>query len=62
MAPIEPAWCRERTSDAIVERLWSAGIPVGKVLQPHQQIELPQLHSRQFFEVVDHPVTGRAPT
>ncbi len=54
------AWCRQRTSDEIVERLWNAGIPVGKVLQPHQQIELPQLDFRHFFESVEHPVNGPA--
>jgi crotonobetainyl-CoA:carnitine CoA-transferase CaiB-like acyl-CoA transferase len=54
------AWCRELTSEQIVDRLWAAGIPVGKVVQPHQQVELPQLSSRHFFETVEHPVTGAA--
>jgi crotonobetainyl-CoA:carnitine CoA-transferase CaiB-like acyl-CoA transferase len=53
-------WCAELSSDEIVDRLWNAGVPVAKVLQPHQQAELPQLQSRQFFEVVAHPVTGAA--
>jgi crotonobetainyl-CoA:carnitine CoA-transferase CaiB-like acyl-CoA transferase len=52
------AWCRARSGDEIVDRLWSAGVPVGKVLQPHHQTELAQLASRQFFEQVDHPVAG----
>lgn len=54
------AWCRERGADEIVDRLWTAGVPVGKVLQPHRQAELEQLRFRGFFEEVDHPVGGRA--
>jgi crotonobetainyl-CoA:carnitine CoA-transferase CaiB-like acyl-CoA transferase len=33
---------------------------VAKVLQPHEQVDLPQLQARDFFEAVDHPVTGTA--
>jgi crotonobetainyl-CoA:carnitine CoA-transferase CaiB-like acyl-CoA transferase len=50
------AWCEQRTGDEIVELLWNAGVPVGKVMQPHRQIELPQLAFRRFFENVGHPV------
>nr|WSY58140.1 hypothetical protein OG999_48400 [Streptomyces sp. NBC_00886] len=49
---------------------WTAGVPVGKVLQPHRQAELEQLRFRGFFEEkprfrgffeeIDHPVGGRA--
>ncbi|HEX7427857.1 MAG TPA: CoA transferase [Mycobacterium sp.] len=53
-------WCAQRTGDEIVERLWDAGVPVGKVMQPHRQTELPQLAFRRFFEDVGHPVN--APT
>ena len=51
-------WCRARTADDIVELLWEAGVPVGKVMQPHRQPELAQLVSRGFFEELDHPVIG----
>jgi crotonobetainyl-CoA:carnitine CoA-transferase CaiB-like acyl-CoA transferase len=54
-------WCRDRSADEIVEILWPAGVPVGKVMQPHRQTELPQLAARRFFEQVDHPVNGPAP-
>ncbi len=54
------AWCRELTSEEILNELWGAGIPVAKVLQPHQQVELPPLQFRGFFESVEHPVTGAA--
>jgi crotonobetainyl-CoA:carnitine CoA-transferase CaiB-like acyl-CoA transferase len=55
------AWCDTRTGDAIVEALWSRGVPVAKVMQPHRQPELPQLAARGFFEDVDHPVNARTP-
>jgi crotonobetainyl-CoA:carnitine CoA-transferase CaiB-like acyl-CoA transferase len=53
------AWCRARSGDDIVTALWDAGVPVGKVVQPHDQPDLAQLAFRRFFETVDHPVTGR---
>ncbi len=55
------AWCRPRSGDDIVECLWTAGVPVGKVMQPHRQSELPQLAFRRFFEDVDHPVNPTTP-
>lgn len=55
------AWCAKQTGDEIVARLWAAGVPVAKVLQPHRQIEIPQLAYRNFFEQVSHPVNEAAP-
>ena len=52
------AWCRERQVDEIVDTLWGAGVPVGKVIQPHEQPDLEQLQHRGFFEELDHPVIG----
>lgn len=54
------AWCRHRAVDDIVEALWSAGVPVGRVLMPHEQVSVPQLTATDFFEPVGHPVTGVA--
>jgi crotonobetainyl-CoA:carnitine CoA-transferase CaiB-like acyl-CoA transferase len=54
------AWCADRTADEAVGCLWDAGVPVGLVVQPHEQGSLPQLEDRGFFEEVDHPVTGTA--
>jgi len=54
-------WCLRHGADEIVERLWDAGVPVAKVMQPHRQTELPQLAARGFFEPVDHPVNGTVP-
>ena len=55
------AWCEGRAGDEVVEALWSHGVPVAKVMQPHRQSELPQLAVRGFFEEVDHPVNARTP-
>jgi crotonobetainyl-CoA:carnitine CoA-transferase CaiB-like acyl-CoA transferase len=54
------AWCRGRSAEEVVARLWAAGVPVGTVVQPHHQPDLPQLAARGFFEEVDHPVAGPA--
>jgi crotonobetainyl-CoA:carnitine CoA-transferase CaiB-like acyl-CoA transferase len=53
-------WCATRSGDEIVKVLWDVGIPVGRVMQPHEQPDLEQLQSRGFFETVDHPITGPA--
>jgi crotonobetainyl-CoA:carnitine CoA-transferase CaiB-like acyl-CoA transferase len=55
------AWCEQRSGDDIVDALWSHGVPVAKVMQPHRQSELPQLAARGFFEDVDHPVNATTP-
>ena len=55
------AWCERRSGEEIVEALWSHGVPVAKVMQPHRQSELPQLAVRGFFEDVDHAVNARTP-
>ncbi|HME48052.1 CoA transferase [Mycobacterium sp.] len=55
------AWCRTRSGDDVVECLWAAGVPVGRVMQPHRQTELGQLAFRRFFEDVDHPVNPATP-
>ncbi|HEX3706418.1 MAG TPA: CoA transferase [Mycobacteriales bacterium] len=51
-------WCRGRTADEIVSVLWGATVPVGKVMQPHEQPDLPQIAARGYFEAVEHPVSG----
>ena len=55
------AWCETQSGDAIISCLWSAGVPVAKVMQPHRQTELPQLAFRRFFEDVGHPVNDAVP-
>jgi crotonobetainyl-CoA:carnitine CoA-transferase CaiB-like acyl-CoA transferase len=55
------AWCQDRSGDDIVSRLWDAGVPVAKVMQPHRQTDISQLRFRGFFEDVGHPVNDRVP-
>ena len=52
------AWCKQRSSDEIIDRLSPAGVPVAKVIMPHELIGNPQLDARGFFEQVAHPVTA----
>ncbi len=52
------AWCAGRRADDIVDQLVAAGVPVGKVLLPHEPIDNPQLHARGWFSTLHHPVTG----
>jgi crotonobetainyl-CoA:carnitine CoA-transferase CaiB-like acyl-CoA transferase len=54
-------WCLPQSGDVIVETLWTAGVPVAKVMQPHRQTELAQLSHRGFFEQVGHPINPAAP-
>jgi crotonobetainyl-CoA:carnitine CoA-transferase CaiB-like acyl-CoA transferase len=54
------SWCEGRRGDDIVDCLWGAGVPVAKVMQPHEQVALPQLQARGFFEDVDRAVSGAA--
>jgi crotonobetainyl-CoA:carnitine CoA-transferase CaiB-like acyl-CoA transferase len=53
-------WCSERKADEVVGALLATGVPVAKVLQPHEQVTLPPLLHRGYFEDVDHPVAGTA--
>ena len=54
------AGARTRTGDEIVESLWDAGVPVAKVMQPHESATCRSCVHRGFFEQVDHPVNGTA--
>lgn len=51
------AWCAEHTVTEIIDLLWAAGVPVGRVTMPHEP-DLTQFTHRGFFERVDHPLQG----
>ncbi|MFF0499865.1 CoA transferase [Nocardia aobensis] len=53
-------WCSARSAADIVEQLWRHGVPVGVVLQGHEQEKSPAFAERGTFETVAHPVTGEA--
>lgn len=52
------AWCADRPGDEIVELLARAGVPVAKVIMPHELVENPQLAQRGWWSIVPHPVSG----
>lgn len=54
------AWCATRTTSEVVDALWSIGVPVAEVRQPHEQPDLAPMAARGFFERLDHPVVGPA--
>jgi crotonobetainyl-CoA:carnitine CoA-transferase CaiB-like acyl-CoA transferase len=53
------AWCAGRTPEEVTEDLAAAGVPAAVVATPEEIAANPQLAHRGFFEVEDHPVTGR---
>ena len=48
-------WCEQRSGDEIVDRLWAAGVPVAKVMQPHEQADPPPAAAPRLLR------GGRAP-
>jgi crotonobetainyl-CoA:carnitine CoA-transferase CaiB-like acyl-CoA transferase len=51
-------WFETQDSDAVVERLASAGVPAAAVVSPSLVTDNPQLRHRGFFEQLEHPRTG----
>jgi crotonobetainyl-CoA:carnitine CoA-transferase CaiB-like acyl-CoA transferase len=50
-------WCAQHTVAEILELLWAAGVPTGRVAMPHEP-ELAQFTAREFYEQVQHPREG----
>lgn len=53
-------WCATRSTDDVVTALWSADVPVGRVVPAHEIDRVEQLVERGYFEELDHPLAGRA--
>jgi len=63
------AWCRERSVEAVLDRMAEAGVPCGPVLDPAAAMRHPQVKAMEFFkrlqmqglvggaEVADFPVS-----
>jgi crotonobetainyl-CoA:carnitine CoA-transferase CaiB-like acyl-CoA transferase len=51
-------WSSTRSATEIVDTLWAAGVPVGRVIKAEEQIRNEQLQHRRFFEEVEHPILG----
>ncbi|MBL8774758.1 MAG: CoA transferase [Acidimicrobiales bacterium] len=52
-------WCAERPVEDAVTALLSAGVPAAVLVHPAAIDTTEQHQARAFFEVLDHPVTGR---
>lgn len=52
------AWCAEQDCDEAIDRLAAAGVPAAGLTNAHYLSPNPQLEAREFFEDLDHPVTG----
>ncbi|HEX7095222.1 MAG TPA: CoA transferase [Acidimicrobiales bacterium] len=51
-------WCSQHSADEIVERLWTVGVPVAKVLMDYEQVLPASVGEREFFETVHQSVIG----
>jgi crotonobetainyl-CoA:carnitine CoA-transferase CaiB-like acyl-CoA transferase len=51
-------WTRSQTATQIVDTLSARHVPVEQVLTPDRMYDLPQLDAREYYEEVEHPVTG----
>lgn len=53
------AWTRTRTSDEILEAMRAAGVPASAVINNHALFPNEQLEARGFFQILNHPHTGK---
>jgi crotonobetainyl-CoA:carnitine CoA-transferase CaiB-like acyl-CoA transferase len=51
-------WLAKQPIDRVVEQLLSAGVPVSPVINGHFLMPNPQLEHREFYQNLQHPVTG----
>ncbi|MDH4171281.1 MAG: CoA transferase, partial [Acidimicrobiia bacterium] len=52
------AWCADRSTDDVVERLVEAGVPAAPLADSRLSTLHPQFRYRGFAEVVEHPLVG----
>ena len=52
-------WTREHTVDEALFQLLEAGIPAAHLINAHDLFPHPQLEARAFFQILDHPKTGK---
>lgn len=51
-------WCSKLDAASAEQLLQARQVPASRVLWPTQLVEDPQLQHREFFQPLDHPVTG----
>ncbi len=52
------AWTADKDQVALMERLQSAGVPAGAVMDGRDALASPQLRARDFWERIEHKFTG----
>jgi len=52
------AWTRSQTAATVVETLQAQGIPAERVITGDQMYGIAQLDARDYYEELEHPVTG----
>lgn len=55
------AWTREQDKIEAMEHLQRGGVRAGAVLHGKDLLTNPHLRAREFFDLIDHPVSGRRP-
>lgn len=59
MRPHIEAWTSSRDHRQAAEELLAAGVPAAPVLDSRESLFDPQLRTRDYWEVIDHPVVGK---
>lgn len=54
-------WTRERSAQAVMDALWAAGVPAGRVQRSRDLLADPQLRHRGFHHEHEHGEMGRVP-
>jgi crotonobetainyl-CoA:carnitine CoA-transferase CaiB-like acyl-CoA transferase len=57
-AEARAAWCATRSADDAARELVAEGIPAAAMVPAHLGASDPQMHARNFFEQVEHPLVG----
>jgi crotonobetainyl-CoA:carnitine CoA-transferase CaiB-like acyl-CoA transferase len=52
-------WTRERLADEIVDDLRARNVPAERLLTPDRMYDEAQLLKRDYYEELEHPITGR---
>jgi crotonobetainyl-CoA:carnitine CoA-transferase CaiB-like acyl-CoA transferase len=53
------AWASPQTADDAEVALIAAGLPAARLLRPVRYTDEPQLAARQFYQEVEHPLSGK---
>ncbi len=51
-------WTRSQRPAQIVAALHQQGVPAEELLTPEQMYDVPQLEAREYYQKLEHPITG----